>query len=338
MDITELLAFCAKQGASDLHLSAGMPPVLRMNGDMRRIKSPALTSEKIDAGLKSLMTPEQQETFQKQLELDFSWQQEGVARFRINAFHQHKGVSAVIRALPFQVPSLDQLGLGEVFRQLAMTTKGLVLVTGPTGTGKSTTLAAMLDYVNEHRSQHILTIEDPIEFLHTSKKSLVTQRELHKDTLGYSEALRAALREDPDVILVGEMRDPETIRMALTAAETGHTVFSTLHTDSAAKTVNRILDVFPAGEKALVRSMLSESLQAVVCQNLVRQQKGGRVAVHEIMRVNSAIRHLIREDRIAQMQTVMQTGAAEGMQTMEQGLQSLVSDGVISADQLDFSG
>ncbi|MBB1486437.1 type IV pilus twitching motility protein PilT [Oceanospirillum sediminis] len=338
MDITELLAFCAKQGASDLHLSAGMPPVLRMNGDMRRIKSPALTSEKIDAGLKSLMTPEQQETFQKQLELDFSWQQEGVARFRINAFHQHKGVSAVIRALPFQVPSLDQLGLGEVFRQLAMTTKGLVLVTGPTGTGKSTTLAAMLDYVNEHRSQHILTIEDPIEFLHTSKKSLVTQRELHKDTLGYSEALRAALREDPDVILVGEMRDPETIRMALTAAETGHTVFSTLHTDSAAKTVNRILDVFPAGEKALVRSMLSESLQAVVCQNLVRQQKGGRVAVHEIMRVNSAIRHLIREDRIAQMQTVMQTGAAEGMQTMEQGLQNLVSDGVISADQVDFSG
>lgn len=334
MDITELLVFCVKQGASDLHLSAGMPPLLRIDGELRRIRQATLSSEQISSGLQPLMSPAQWQRFCELSELDFSWEADNGVRFRINLLQQHRGIAAVIRILPDHIPALDTFSAGETLQQLARLPHGLVLVTGPTGSGKSTTLAAMLNEINLHRSCHILTLEDPIEFVHHSRKSLITQRQLHRDTQSYSKALRAALREDPDVILVGEMRDPETIRLALTAAETGHTVFSTLHTASATKTVHRILDVFSAEEKALVRSMLSESLQAVVCQRLVRQPCGGRLAVFEIMKANDAIRHLIREDRVAQMENVIQTGAGEGMQTMDQALRKLRAEGLIVEHQV----
>lgn len=330
MDITEMLAFCVKQNASDLHLSAGLPPMIRVDGDVRRINLPALTQTEVHSLVYEIMNDKQRKDFEEQLETDFSFEVPGIARFRVNAFNQNRGSAAVFRTIPSKVLTMEDLGQGAVFKEIAATPRGLVLVTGPTGSGKSTTLAAMIDYINDNRYEHILTIEDPIEFVHESKKCLVNQREVHKDTHGFNEALRSALREDPDVILVGELRDLETIRLALTAAETGHVVFGTLHTSSAAKTIDRIIDVFPSEEKTMVRSMLSESLRAVISQTLLKKNGGGRVAAHEIMIATPAIRNLIREDKIAQMYSAIQTGGSLGMQTLDQCLSNLLSDGVIT--------
>ena len=332
MDITELLAFSARQGASDLHLSAGLPPMIRVDGDVRRINLPAFEHKQVYALIYDIMNDKQRKDFEEFLETDFSFEVPGVARFRVNAFNQNRGAGAVFRTIPSKVLSMEELGMGEVFKKITDVPRGLVLVTGPTGSGKSTTLAAMLDYLNNTKYQHILTIEDPIEFVHESKKCLVNQREVHRDTLGFSEALRSALREDPDIILVGELRDLETIRLALTAAETGHLVFGTLHTTSAAKTVDRVVDVFPAEEKSMVRSMLSESLQAVVSQTLLKKVGGGRVAAHEIMIGTPAIRNLIREDKVAQMYSSIQTGGGLGMQTLDMCLKALLAKGLISRD------
>ncbi|MFI8609604.1 type IV pilus twitching motility protein PilT [Pseudomonas sp. NPDC077649] len=332
MDITELLAFSAKQGASDLHLSAGLPPMIRVDGDVRRINLPPLDHKQVHALIYDIMNDKQRKDFEEFLETDFSFEVPGVARFRVNAFNQNRGAGAVFRTIPSKVLTMEDLGMGEVFRKITDVPRGLVLVTGPTGSGKSTTLAAMLDYLNSNKYHHILTIEDPIEFVHESKKCLVNQREVHRDTHGFSEALRSALREDPDIILVGEMRDLETIRLALTAAETGHLVFGTLHTTSAAKTIDRVVDVFPAEEKSMVRSMLSESLQAVISQTLLKKIGGGRVAAHEIMIGTPAIRNLIREDKVAQMYSAIQTGGSLGMQTLDACLKTLVAKGLVSRD------
>src|SRR6056300_321525 len=332
MDITELLAFSAKQGASDLHLSAGLPPMIRVDGDVRRINVPPLENSQVHDLIYDIMTDKQRKDFEEFLETDFSFEVPGVARFRVNVFNQNRGSGAVFRTIPSKVLTMDDLGLGQVFRDISLLPRGLVLVTGPTGSGKSTTLAAMIDFINDNRYDHILTIEDPIEFVHVSKRCLVNQREVHRDTLGFSEALRSALREDPDTILVGELRDLETIRLALTAAETGHLVFGTLHTTSAAKTIDRIVDVFPAAEKSMVRSTLPESLQAGVSQTLLKKVGGGRVAAHEIMIGTSAIRNLIREDKIAQMYSAIQTGQSVGMQTIDQSLQALVDQGIVHAN------
>lgn len=330
MDITELLAFSAKQQASDLHISAGLPPMIRVDGDIRRINLPAMNHDQVHGLIYDIMSDQQRKDYEKDLETDFSFELPGIARFRVNAFNHNRGAAAVFRTIPSKVLSMEDLGLGQVFRDISSAPRGLVLVTGPTGSGKSTTLAAMVDYVNEHRYDHILTIEDPIEFVHESKKCLVNQREVHRDTHGFAEALRSALREDPDIILVGEMRDLETIRLALTAAETGHLVMGTLHTTSAAKTIDRIVDVFPADEKAMVRSMLAGSLEAVISQTLLKRIGGGRVAAHEIMRGTPAIRNLIREDKVAQMYSSIQTGSNVGMQTMDQALSSLVDKGIVA--------
>ncbi|HHJ4328363.1 TPA: type IV pilus twitching motility protein PilT [Klebsiella pneumoniae] len=332
MDITELLAFSAKQGASDLHLSAGLPPMIRVDGDVRRINLPPLDHKQVHALIYDIMNDKQRKDFEEFLETDFSFEVPGVARFRVNAFNQNRGAGAVFRTIPSKVLTMEDLGMGDVFKRVSDVPRGLVLVTGPTGSGKSTTLAAMLDYLNNGKYQHILTIEDPIEFVHESKKCLVNQREVHRDTHGFSEALRSALREDPDIILVGELRDLETIRLALTAAETGHLVFGTLHTTSAAKTIDRVVDVFPAEEKAMVRSMLSESLQAVISQTLLKKVGGGRVAAHEIMIGTPAIRNLIREDKVAQMYSAIQTGGSLGMQTLDSCLKTLLSKGLISRE------
>jgi twitching motility protein PilT len=332
MDITELLAFSAKQGASDLHLSAGLPPMIRVDGDVRRINLPALDQKQVQGLIYDIMNDKQRKDFEEFLETDFSFEVPGVARFRVNAFNQNRGAGAVFRTIPSKVLTMDDLGMGEVFRKITDVPRGLVLVTGPTGSGKSTTLAAMIDYLNSNKHHHILTIEDPIEFVHESKKCLVNQREVHRDTLGFTEALRSALREDPDVILVGEMRDLETIRLALTAAETGHLVFGTLHTTSAAKTIDRVVDVFPAQEKSMVRSMLSESLQAVISQTLLKKIGGGRVAAHEIMIGTAAIRNLIREDKVAQMYSSIQTGGSLGMQTLDMCLKDLVNKGLVTRE------
>ena len=331
MDITELLAFSAKQGASDLHLSAGLPPMIRVDGDVRRINLPPMEHKQVHALIYDIMNDKQRKDYEEFLETDFSFEVPGVARFRVNAFNQNRGAGAVFRTIPSKVLSMEDLGMGEVFKKITDVPRGLVLVTGPTGSGKSTTLAAMLDYLNNNKYHHILTIEDPIEFVHESKKCLVNQREVHRDTHGFSEALRSALREDPDIILVGEMRDLETIRLALTAAETGHLVFGTLHTTSAAKTIDRVVDVFPAAEKEMVRAMLSESLVAVISQTLCKLKDGsGRVAAHEIMLGTAAIRNLIRENKIAQMYSSIQTGNTVGMQTLDQNLADLVRRNIIS--------
>jgi twitching motility protein PilT len=331
MDIAELLAFGVKNGASDLHLSAGLPPMIRVDGDVRRINVPPLEPKQAHALLYDVMNDKQRRDFEEFLETDFSFELPGLARFRVNVFHQDRGVGGVFRTIPTRVLTLEDIGgPKKTFEDICNTPRGLVLVTGPTGSGKSTTLAAMLDHLNDTRYEHILTIEDPIEFVHQSKKCLVNQREVHRDTLGFNEALRSALREDPDIILVGELRDLETIRLALTAAETGHLVFGTLHTSSAAKTIDRIIDVFPAGEKTMVRSMLSESLRSVISQTLLKKLGGGRVPAHEIMIATPAIRNLIREDKIAQMYSVIQTGQALGMQTLDQNLQQLLAKGLIS--------
>lgn len=332
MDITELLAFSAKQGASDLHLSAGLPPMIRVDGDVRRINLPPMEHKEVHSLIYDIMNDKQRKDFEEFLETDFSFEVPGVARFRVNAFTQNRGSGAVFRTIPSKVLTMEELGMGQVFRDVSLVPRGLVLVTGPTGSGKSTTLAAMMDYINDNKYEHILTIEDPIEFVHESKKCLVNQREVHRDTHGFNEALRSALREDPDIILVGELRDLETIRLALTAAETGHLVFGTLHTTSAAKTIDRVVDVFPAEEKSMVRSMLSESLQAVISQTLLKKVGGGRVAAHEIMIGTPAIRNLIREDKIAQMYSAIQTGAQVGMQTLDQCLEDLVSKRLITRE------
>ncbi|PAV48409.1 twitching motility protein PilT [Pseudomonas sp. HAR-UPW-AIA-41] len=332
MDITELLAFSAKQGASDLHLSAGLPPMIRVDGDVRRINLPPLDHKQVHALIYDIMNDKQRKDYEEFLETDFSFEVPGVARFRVNAFNQNRGAGAVFRTIPSKVLTMEDLGMGEIFKKVSDVPRGLVLVTGPTGSGKSTTLAAMLDYLNNNKYHHILTVEDPIEFVHESKKCLVNQREVHRDTLGFNEALRSALREDPDIILVGEMRDLETIRLALTAAETGHLVFGTLHTTSAAKTIDRIVDVFPAEEKSMVRSMLSESLQAVISQTLLKKIGGGRVAAHEIMIGTPAIRNLIREDKVAQMYSAIQTGGSLGMQTLDMCLKNLLAKGLISRE------
>jgi twitching motility protein PilT len=332
MDITELLAFSAKQGASDLHLSAGLPPMIRVDGDVRRINLPPMEHKQVHSLIYEIMNDKQRKDFEEFLETDFSFEVPGVARFRVNAFNQNRGAGAVFRTIPSKVLTMEELGMGNVFKDVCAVPRGLVLVTGPTGSGKSTTLAAMIDYINDNKYEHVLTIEDPIEFVHESKKCLVNQREVHRDTHGFAEALRSALREDPDIILVGEMRDLETIRLALTAAETGHLVFGTLHTTSAAKTIDRVVDVFPANEKSMVRSMLSESLEAVISQTLLKKNGGGRVAAHEIMRGTPAIRNLIREDKVAQMYSAIQTGASLGMQTMDQCLADLVARRLVSRE------
>lgn len=332
MDITELLSFTVQQGASDLHISAGMPPIIRVDGEVRRIKLPSLDHKQVHTLIYDIMNDKQRKEYEDVLETDFSFEVPGLARFRVNAFNQNRGAGAVFRTIPSKVLTLDDLGMGKVFQDLSELPRGLVLVTGPTGSGKSTTLAAMIDYVNDTRADHILTIEDPIEFVHESKKCLVNQREVHRDTHSFSHALRSALREDPDIILVGEMRDLETIRLALTAAETGHLVFGTLHTTSAAKTIDRVIDVFPAAEKDMVRSMLSESLMGVISQTLLKKPKGGRVAAHEIMIGTPAIRNLIREAKVAQMYSAIQTGASYGMRTLDQSLQELVQKGMISRE------
>ena len=332
MEITELLAFGVKQGSSDLHLSAGLPPMIRIDGDVRRINLPALTHKDVHGLIYDIMNDKQRKDYEENLETDFSFDVPGVARFRVNAFNQGRGAGAVFRTIPSKVLTMDDLGMGQVFKEISDRPRGLCVVTGPTGSGKSTTLAAMIDYINENHYGHILTIEDPIEFVHEPKKCLINQREVHRDTHGFNEALRSALREDPDIILVGEMRDLETIRLALTAAETGHMVFGTLHTTSAAKTIDRIVDVFPAAEKSMVRSMLSESLQAVVAQTLLKRIGGGRVAAHEIMLGTPAIRNLIREDKVAQMYSSIQTGGSLGMQTLDGCLKNLLDKGIITRE------
>ncbi|HHT0592630.1 TPA: type IV pilus twitching motility protein PilT [Legionella anisa] len=330
MDIAELLAFSVKNKSSDLHLSAGLPPMIRVDGDLRKINLPAMEHKEVIKIIYDVMNDRQRKEFEEFLETDFSFEIPNLARFRVNVFNQLRGAAAVFRTIPSEILSMEDLGLPAIFEEMASYPKGLVLITGPTGSGKSTTLAAMIDYINSNRYDHILTVEDPIEFVHQNKKCLLNQREVHRDTLSFNAALRSALREDPDVILVGELRDLETIRLAMTAAETGHLVFGTLHTNSATKTINRIIDVFPAEEKAMVRSMLSESLQAVVAQTLLKKSGGGRIAALEIMICTGAIRNLIREDKVAQMYSSIQTGQAKGMQTLDQHLTELVKKNMIS--------
>ena len=333
MDIAELLAFSVKNKASDLHLSAGLPPMIRVDGDIRRINIPILDHKQVHALVYDIMSDKQRRDFEEYLEVDFSFEIPSLARFRVNAFNQSRGAGAVFRTIPTEVLSLETLGCPPIFRELLDQPQGLILVTGPTGSGKSTTLAAMIDSINKNEFSHILTIEDPIEFVHNSQKSLINQREVHRDTHGFSQALRSALREDPDIVLVGELRDLETIRLALTAAETGHLVFGTLHTSSAAKTIDRVIDVFPAGEKSMVRSMLSESLRAVISQALLKKTGGGRTAAWEIMVATPAIRNLIREDKVAQMYSAIQTGQQHGMQTLDQHLQELTRRNLVTRQQ-----
>ena len=334
MDISELLAFSVKNNASDLHLSAGLPPMIRVHGDVRRINLPPLEHKDVHGMVYDIMNDGQRKVYEEKLEIDFSFAIPGLARFRVNAFNQDRGAAAVLRTIPSKILSLEQLNAPKIFGDLALKPRGLVLVTGPTGSGKSTTLAGMVNHVNETEYAHILTIEDPIEFVHDSKKCLINQREVGPHTHSFTAALRSALREDPDVILVGELRDLETIRLALSAAETGHLVFGTLHTSSAAKTIDRIIDVFPGDEKEMVRAMLSESLQAVISQTLLKTKDGsGRVAAHEIMIGTPAIRNLIRENKVAQMYSAIQTGAQLGMQTLDQNLVDLVKRNIVSAEE-----
>ncbi len=336
VDIAQLLAFAVKNSASDLHLSAGVPPMIRVDGDIKRVNMPALEHKEVHSMVYDIMNDKQRKDFEEFFETDFSFEIPGLARFRVNAFNHNRGAGAVFRTIPSKILTLEDLGAPKIFQDVSLQARGIVLVTGPTGSGKSTTLAAMIDFINNTKPDHVLTVEDPIEFVHESKKCLVNQREVHRDTLGFNEALRSALREDPDIILVGEMRDLETIRLALTAAETGHLVFGTLHTSSAAKTIDRVVDVFPAAEKEMVRSMLSESLRAVISQTLLKKNGGGRIAAHEIMIGTPAIRNLIREGKIAQMYSAIQTGQAVGMQTLDQCLQDLVRKGVVTREEARY--
>ncbi|HZS80860.1 MAG TPA: type IV pilus twitching motility protein PilT [Herbaspirillum sp.] len=331
MDVPDLLTFSVKNHASDLHLSTGLPPMLRINGEIRRLDLPTLAVQDIDTMLDAVMDEAQANAYRRDLECDFSFEIAGLARFRVNAFHQLRGPAAVIRTIPHDIPSLTQLGAPAILAELALRRQGLILVTGPTGSGKSTTLAAMVRHINEHCPAHILTVEDPIEFIHRSDKSLISQRAVGAHTHTFANALRAALREDPDVILVGELRDLDTIRLALSAAETGHLVLATLHTTSAAKSIDRIIDVFPGDEKDMARSMLSESLSAVVSQILLKSRRGdSRIAAHEIMLGTPAIRNLIRAGKVAQMVSVMQTAVGVGMQTLDHCLAELLRKDLIT--------
>jgi twitching motility protein PilT len=334
MDVSDLLAFSVKNKASDLHLSAGLPPMIRVHGDVRKINMPSMDHSQVHDMVYDIMNDGQRKFYEENLEVDFSFEIPNLARFRVNAFNHQRGAGAVFRTIPSKVLTLEQLNAPPIFKDISNNPRGIVLVTGPTGSGKSTTLAAMIDYINENEYGHVLTVEDPIEFVHQSKRCLINQREVGPHTLSFANALRSALREDPDVILVGEMRDLETIRLALTAAETGHLVFGTLHTSSAAKTIDRIVDVFPAAEKEMVRSMLSESLRAVISQTLLKTKDGnGRVAAHEIMIGTPAIRNLIRENKIAQMYSAIQTGQNVGMQTLDQNLMELVRRNIVASDE-----
>lgn len=333
MDIKQLLAFGVKNNASDLHLSAGMPPMIRVDGEMRKINMPELSHEDTLSLIEAIMDEDQLKNYRKYLETDFAFDIPGVARFRVNVFNQNRGAAGVFRTIPSKILTLEALDAPPILKKLSMLTRGLVLVTGPTGSGKSTTLAAMLDYKNSKEAGHILTVEDPIEFVHKSQMSLINQREVHRHTQSFDSALRSALREDPDTILVGEMRDLETIRLALTAAETGHLVLGTLHTTSAPKTVDRIIDAFPAEEQSMIRTMLSESIQGVVSQLLMKKEGGGRVAAHEILIGTRAIRSMIRENKIPQMKSTMQTSSSDGMQTIDQCLKELVLMGKISREE-----
>jgi twitching motility protein PilT len=330
MDISELLTFAVKHGASDLHISAGEPPMIRVDGDIKKIKAPELDEKQAHDLIYDVMTDDQRKNLEQELEADFSMEVPNVSRFRVNAYHQDRGLAAAFRTIPSEILTLEDLGAPQIFTKVVEKPRGLILVTGPTGSGKSTTLAAMVNHINENRAGHILTIEDPIEFVHPTKSCLVSQREVHAHTHSFGNALRGALREDPDVILVGELRDLETIQLALTAAETGHLVLGTLHTSSAPKTIDRIIDVFPAAEKDMVRAMLSESLQAVISQALLKKNGGGRIAAHEIMLGTSAIRNLIRENKTAQMVSAIQTGQQDGMQTLDQNLQTLIQHNKVS--------
>ena len=331
MDITQLLAFSVKNKASDLHLSAGLPPMIRVHGDVRRLNVDALDHKTVHAMVYDIMNDSQRKAYEEFLEIDFSFEIEGLARFRVNAFNHQRGAGAVLRTIPSKILTLEQLNAPKIFGDLALKPRGLVLVTGPTGSGKTTTLSAVVRHQHATEYAHMLSVADPHEFVRESKKCLINQREVGPHTHGFAQALRSALREDPDAILVGEMRDLETIRLAMTAAETGHLVFGTLHTSSAAKTIDRIIDVFPADEKEMVRAMLSESLQAVISQTLCKTKDGqGRVAAHEIMIGTSAIRNLIREAKVAQMYSTIQTGNSVGMQTLDQNLTDLVRRNIIS--------
>jgi len=333
MDITELLEFGVQQGASDCHLSAGEPPMIRIDGDLKKLDFPALTPEQVHALIYDIMSDGQRKVFEETRECDFSFALADKARFRVNVFMQRKGEAAVFRTIPTKILTMEDLGLPPIFKQLCEKEKGLILVTGPTGSGKSTTLAAMVDYLNSTYEGHILTVEDPIEFVHPSKKCLVNQRELGPHTQSFSNALRSALREDPDIILVGEMRDLETIQLALTAAETGHIVFGTLHTSGAPKTVDRVIDVFPPAQQAQVRAQFAESIEAVITQTLLKKKAGGRIAAHEIMTGTTAVRNLIREGKIHQIPGTMQVSQKDGMQTMDMALQTLVTRGVVTREE-----
>lgn len=333
MDLTQLLAFAMQNNSSDLHLSAGSPPIIRTHGDLKRVKSEPLTSDDIRSMLYSLMTEDQRAVYEKDLEIDLAISFGEKARFRVNAFTSRMGASAVFRTIPTDIPTMDELELPPIMRRFAELENGIVLVTGPTGSGKSTSLAAMLNYINETMAKHIITIEDPVEFFHESKKSLVNHRELGRDTHSFKRALKSALREDPDVILIGEMRDYETISLALTAAETGHLVFGTLHANSAAKTIDRIIDVFPTGDKSMVRAMLSNSLQGVVAQTLLRRSEGGRVGAFEVLVGTNAVRNLIRENQVPQIYSMMQTGSRYGMITMEEAVNNLLEQGIVGREE-----
>lgn len=336
MDVLELLSFAKKEKASDVHISSGEPPMIRIHGDMRKIDAPALNREDVHRMLYDILNDQQRKTYEEFHELDFAIAIGDSGRFRVNAFMQSRGESIVFRTIPTTIPTLEQLSMPKIVSDLTKKEKGLVLVTGPTGSGKSTTLAAMIDLINREEKCHILTIEDPIEFIHQSKNSLINQRELGAHTHSFANALRSALREDPDVILVGEMRDLETISLALTAAETGHLVFGTLHTSSAPKTVDRIIDVFPAEQQEQVRTMFSESLQAVITQQLVKKKDGsGRVAALEIMIGTSAVKNLIRENKIAQIPSSIQTGRQHGMQTMDQALLDIYQKDLVARESIE---
>lgn len=330
MDITQLLAFTMQNNASDLHLSPNNPPIIRAHGELKRIKADPLRSDDIRTMLYSVMTEDQRADFERDMELDFAIAFGEKARFRVNIFTTRTGTAAVFRSIPSLIPTMEELELPRVMKRFAELEKGLVLVTGPTGSGKSTTLASLINYINENEARHIITVEDPVEFFHTSKKSLVNHRELGTDTKSFARALKSALREDPDVVLVGEMRDYETISLALTAAETGHLVFGTLHSNTAAKTIDRIIDVFPTGDKEMVRAMLASSLQGVVSQTLMKKAGGGgRVGAFEILVGTNAVRNLIRENQVAQMYSMIQTGSRYGMITMEDAIKQLLEAGVV---------
>lgn len=337
MDVSELLIFAVENKASDIHLSSGEPPIIRIHGEMRKLDSPVLDREKVHKMIYDILNDEQRKTYEETFELDFSMSLGDYGRFRVNVFKQNRGDAAAFRPIPQAIPTYEELGLPKVLQTIARADKGLVLVTGPTGSGKSTTLAAMINQINSEFQGHIITVEDPIEFVYRSNTSLVNQRELGPHTKSFANALRSALREDPDVILVGEMRDLETIALALTAAETGHLVFGTLHTSGAPKTVDRIIDVFPAAQQNQVRAMLSESLEAIITQALFKKRDGkGRVAAFEIMIATPAIRNMIRENKIAQMPSIMQTSKGLGMQTMDAAVRDLVARGLVTTDEVAY--